>query len=340
MTFIITILSFLIVSCYQGTIPDTDLSIEKIKITNYYTNTYIYNNNEYTLPTLDAVCIDSEYGYFGYSKSGNTFTIPVYNECFYNFEKDFLNLICSLNTTRAIITIVSSTVDEKCIRATLLGANLLTNNYTIKLKRQYNTTREYQKWRELASDPKHCGGDALNIGYQYWGGVLTGRFESKGLKLILARGGNMSSYKDNYFTYQLCRVMGENVAIMKNQQTGSFICVKIVIENGVKKIYMIGPRSSKFVVQAEAPYNASMMNSVISLVTFSKSLLWAVNGFSIGTGAALTADIISLIFSCGFTKNTDLSMSEITSTGYLWKNFDTDNTYYWGTTSFWDGIGY
>lgn len=104
---------------------------------------------------------------------------------------------------------------------------------------------------------------------------------------------------------------------------------------GIKKVYMIQPRSSTFVLQAEVPYNASIMNSILNLVSFSKSLIWGgLNG--VGTAAGiLGSDLVNLIMAGSYMNNTAMSIKDITSFGYLVKNFDMDYIKYWGQYSYW-----
>lgn len=323
---ILFIMALILFSCASPEAP-ISASTQLVYITNI-------RGKDYKLPTINTAFLDSEYGYFGAKIEGNTFTIPTYTEEFEHYDSSHLNLLTDIDVLRAALNPVKITDTEKIISVIVLGANLLTNNYTIKITHNPNTTDIYNTWRQMATHREHGWTTTANFCPDYWGHPSV-RFEDSGRILQLSRTGNRTSFVNNCYVYDLCRVIDGNTAIMKNRQTGSFICVRIKWDGGVKKLYMIQPRSSTFVLQAEVPYNASLMNSILKLASFSKSLIWG--GLSgVGTAAtALGSDLVNLIMAGSYINNTAMSIKDITSFGYLVKNFDMDYIKYWGEYCYW-----
>lgn len=323
---ILFITALILFSCESPEVPIL-ATTQLVYLTNYSTS------KDYKLPTINTVFLDSENGYFGAKQEGNTFIIPAYTEEFEHYDSSHLNLLTDIDVLRAALKPEKMTDTEKEISVTVLGANLLTNNYTIKIIHSPNTTYIYNTWRQMATDREHGRYYTADIVGTYWG-VPSARFEDSGRILKLSRTGNRTSFVNNCYIYDLCRVIDGNTAIMKNRQTGSFICVRIKWDGGVKKVYMIQPRSSTFVLQAEVPYNAILMNTILHLVSFSKSLIWGgLNG--VGTAAGiLGSDLVNLIMAGSYMNNTAMSIKDITSFGYLLKNFDMDYIKYWGEYSY------
>lgn len=300
---------------------------EEVWETNYQIYyTYNTNNKDGVIPELSTVSIISEYGYFGATRRGKTFTIPVYTEEFDNFEQRHIQLFSDIMTSRAAITVKSKGANTKYITVTLLGGNIQTNQYEVYIKREPNTTAEYTKWKQLASE----GQSTKNLWY---GLTVNGQFKDYGSALLLSRTGNRGGFNNNSYSYSLVRVVGSgDTCIYKNRDTGSFICVKIKTEGGVKKLYLVKPHNGQFVIQGGDPYNASVGSAIFSLLVFSKSFLWARS--SLVGAVGFSTDIINLIWNGGYMNNNELSIKDITASGYLMKNYDWDTLLYWGKYDF------
>ena len=308
----------------NSNIPYDSIHIEEVWETNYQIHyTYSTNEKDNIIPKLKTVALSSEYGYFGATKSGNTFTIPVYSEEYYNFSSSHVQLFSDIMTSRAAINYNNSiSGNKKHLSITLLGGNIQTNRYEVYIEHQPNTTAEYKKWKQLA-----CEGQQVKT--LWFGHIPNGQFQNYGETLLLSRTGNGKNFQNNSYPYSLVRVVDSgNSCIYKNKDTGSFICVKIKYDGGVKKVYLVKPHNGEFIVQGETPYDAALANSILSILSFSKSFLWARTELMGIVG--FTSDLIDLIFRGSYMYNNYLSIQEITGSGYLVKNYDWDKLLYWG----------
>lgn len=301
-------------------------------ITNYYTN-HSKTDKETKMPTLDSVFIDSEYGYFQGSKTGNNiFTVPMFTEAYYQFDTNMLKLLVDVDVVRTTIEMSKASDSEKKLNLTLLGANILTNNYTVILKHAPNTSAAYAKWQSMACSPEK---DRWSWSYTcpYYTGPANASFDNWGKILYLSRTGNRNSYLNNAYTYDLVRVIGSgDTAMFKNRDTGSFICVKIRWEwennTSVKKLYMVKPESSEFILQHETPYNTSLASTIISYTTFSKYMIW--NQMTLSSALDAMGDVLNLIMLLDTSKNEAVSLKTVSSSGYLLHQWDWNSLVFWG----------
>mgnify|MGYP004515899553 FL=1 len=287
-------------------------------------------------PRLNAVFLNSEYGYFGASKKNDkTWQIPIYSEAFYGFEISHIKLVSDLDVVRAVIKSIKTTEYQKTLSITILGANYETNYYTLEILNRQNKESIYTDFInkacnssiEFLYNPRSIIQSAANRnGYFINGG--NGR-----LQLYLSRTGNSTYYYKNSYIYNLVRVITSDTAIFKNIDTGSFICIKIAWNGNKRQIFCVSPRRTDFLIQkGEAAGVASLSSSIISGVVFGMNSIFT--GNTIQTVAGLSARLLDMIMAGGWNNNYDISISKISSSGYLMDSFDFDYLYHWGNYYF------
>lgn len=99
------IIALILFSCESPEVPIL-ATTQLVYITNY-------NGKNYKLPSINGVFLDSENGYFGASKKGNTFTIPTYTEEFQHYDSSHLNLLTDIDVLRAALKSTKMTDVEK-----------------------------------------------------------------------------------------------------------------------------------------------------------------------------------------------------------------------------------
>lgn len=77
---------------------------------------------------------------------------------------------------------------------------------------------------------------------------------------------------------------------------------------------------------------ASLSSSIISGVVFGMNSIFT--GNTIQTVAGLSARLLDMIMAGGWNNNYDISISKISSSGYLMDSFDFDYLYHWGNYYF------
>lgn len=333
---LLIILSFNLIGCYSYEKPEIiyhTISSQNKKIftnqvvwvTNYKIEITYETNSKYTnLPKVEQVFLNTDCGYFGATKVGNKFTIPVTTEEFDNFSISHIQALTDLMASRAAITLNYTSKDYLNLDLVVLGGNNRTNSYKIEIINKPNTSAEYKKWKQLA------GGFVARRTYV---SPQSASISDNGRTLLLSRGGNNTHFADYYYTYSLCKVLNNgDTALYRNEDTGSYICAKILwhYENGrnIKKLYFVQPYSGKFVIQNETPYNSALDSSILSLLSF-RSFLWSRSAM-VGV-LGLSAELINLLYAGGYNNNEYLSLKDITASGYLMNNFDWDNLNFWGT---------
>lgn len=216
-----------------------------------------------------------------------------------------------------------------------MGANYETNYYTLEILNRQNKEIIYTDFIKQACNgsieflynPRSIIQSVANRnGYFINGG-------NGGLQLYLSRTGNSTYYYKNSYIYNLVRVITSDTAIFKNKDTGSFICIKIAWNGNRRQIFCVSPRRTDFLIQkGEAAGVASLSSSIISGVVFGMNSIFT--GNTIQTVAGLSARLLDMIMAGGWNNNYDISISKISSSGYLMDSFDFDYLYHWGNYYF------
>lgn len=310
---------------------DTDFLLQlnemhKIEIVTHTGASAIFKLSIPGTPELEMAYLDSEYGYFSGRKDSDTgFTIRTSQENLKNFSLEHLSLILDIETQKAIPKITSRTSEKVTLSVQVLALNWTIKEYTIHVvydKESYNHSIYTQFINKVSRVFSIRNPDIYPQ-------RDSGKFSCGGTVLRLSKKGNQGYYHDTgYYEYVLVRVYDENHAIYKNIRTGSYVLVYLVQNGDSYDLYFRPAYTNTGYYNQEASQIGAILGDVVlgSSIAIANLSAGSLLG-AIGTmGAFLAASIIN----GSYIQNNEVTLNQISTYGYMLKQYDLNSKEYWG----------